>query len=120
MPKEEICKNTKVIEMLSQAVEEWTEKIKKVILDSEKDEKTDLASTNSLGWIDYWRARAAKYNTLYQQLTMPKVKEILGIMKDSNESESYSLSNWDNEMVKFTKKYSEAQDFVKFLSTLER
>jgi len=52
---------------------------------------------------------------------MPQVKNIIEILdKAHNISESNALDNFKTEQGKFIKKHSEAKDFVKFLTTLER
>lgn len=83
--------------------------------------KEKLSSCSSGQWIEYWRNRSATYNTLYQQLKLPEVKNILDILeKASNASESFAFSNFKTQQQIFTKKHSEAKDYVKFLNTLER
>ena len=84
-----------------------------------KDSKTAQGET------EYWRQRAATFNTLYQQLNMQAVKKIIQVMEhNATKSEtghgSYTLENYKNEYGKFQKLYAQAKDFVKFLSTLDR
>ncbi len=52
---------------------------------------------------------------------MPEVKTIMEILdKSHNIHESNSLETFKAEQARFIKKHSEAKDFVKFLTTLER
>jgi hypothetical protein len=36
-------------------------------------------NNTAFGEAEYWRARSATFNTLFQQLTMPNVKKILKV-----------------------------------------
>jgi hypothetical protein len=36
-------------------------------------------TNTAYGEAEYWRARSATFNTLFQQLTMPQVKRILNV-----------------------------------------
>jgi dynein heavy chain len=87
----------------------------------EKENARKKESKSAQGETEYWRARNASFNTLYQQLNMPLVRKIIEVMKQNqNKYDTYSLESYNTEYQKFQKEYAQAKDFVKFLSTLER
>jgi hypothetical protein len=57
---------------------EWTKKIKESIEAEEKRAKERVHDTSS-GETEFWSQRSAKFNMLYQQLSMGKVKNILTV-----------------------------------------
>lgn len=81
-------------------------------------------NNTAYGEAEYWRARSATFNTLYQQLSMPAVKKILKLVEDA-QNEKTGADSWSMEFFKiqnaaFQKLHAQAKDFVKFLTTLER
>lgn len=45
----------------------------------EKEKERKRETNTAQGEAEYWRARSATFNTLFQQLTMPQVREILSV-----------------------------------------
>ena len=89
----------------------------------EQENKKGPQQNTALGIVDYWTNRSARFNTLYQQLTLPQVKHIVGIMEANeqmNTHDAYSLDHFKQQMQDFTKLFAQAKDFVKFLTTLQR
>ncbi len=66
-----------------------------------------------LAEIDYWRERNAALSALFEQLKLPKVKQLLDIFSNIDNSIEYLKQD-------LSKYYTEAKDNVRFLSTLER
>ena len=66
-----------------------------------------------LAEIDYWRERNAALSALFEQLKLPKVKQLLEIFNHTDNSIEYLRQD-------LNKYYTEAKDNVRFLSTLER
>ena len=66
-----------------------------------------------LAEIDYWRERNAALSALFEQLKLPKVKQLLEIFSHVDNSIEYLRQD-------LNKYYTEAKDNVRFLSTLER
>ncbi len=66
-----------------------------------------------LAEIDYWRERNAALSALYEQLKLPKVRQLLEIYSNVENSIEYLR-------IDLNKYYTEAKDNVRFLSTLER
>jgi len=114
----ELCQQTALIESLMRTIDEWTQTIKET-MDKENQRKKE--SKTAQGETEYWRARNASFNTLYQQFNTPSVKRIIEVMEHNQKvSDNYSLDHFNSEYHKFQKEYAQAKDFVKFLSTLER
>lgn len=64
----------------------------------EKENMRVKESKSATGETEYWRARNASFNTLYQQLSMPQVKRILDVMTYNNQqNDNYSLDHYNTE-----------------------
>jgi len=74
------------------------------------------------GETEFWSQRSATYNTLHQQLSMPKVKQIIIILSNprQQDTEIYNVETFRQKEKEFKKEHAQARDFVKFLLTLER
>lgn len=83
-----------------------------------KQKQHDTAS----GETEFWSARAATYNTLHQQLNMPRVRRIIQILGNVRETPetSFNVEGFKQKEKEFKKEHLVAKDFVKFLLTLER
>jgi len=101
---EQICNDHRIISKLMVTIDKWTETIKETV---EKENLRQKESMSATGETEYWRARNATFNTLYQQLSMPPVKRILDIMQYNNQkSDNYSLDHFNSEWQKFQKEYA--------------
>ncbi|PRP82215.1 dynein-1-alpha heavy chain, flagellar inner arm I1 complex, partial [Planoprotostelium fungivorum] len=69
--------------------------------------------------IEFWRARNAVYNTLYEQLNNPLLKKMLDVLEVAN-GDSPARNTFITVTSELQKLHFEAQDNVKFLTTLER
>lgn len=119
-PKDELCRDRQLVDRLQEAIEEWIAIIKETV---EKENQKGPERNTALAVIDYWTNRSARFNTLYQQLSLPQVKVIVGVMEANeqmNTHDAYSLDPFKSQMQDFTKLYAQAKDFVKFLTTLSR
>jgi dynein heavy chain len=88
-------------------------------MEAQKNEKK--ASKSAQGEVEYWRQRAATFNTLFQQLNMPQVKKIIHVMTSwDQKNDGYTLDNYNTQYSTFQKDQAIAKDFVKFLNTLDR
>lgn len=70
-----------------------------------------------LGEIEFWRERATSLSALYEQINMPRVQQMVQVLKLSEFSQ---LNTFQFHFGELTKLYMEAKDNVKFLTTLER
>jgi len=119
VPHSELANDQELVNELIVTVDQWTQTIKETVEREDakgKNRITESASKET----EYWRSRAATFNTLNQQLTMPQVKQILDVMKRVEAKEACNMSAYNDEFAKFVKNQAVAKDFVKFLSTLER
>jgi dynein heavy chain, axonemal len=58
---------------------------------------------------------------MHQQLSMPKVRRIIQILRNVKENqELYNVETFHQKEKEFKKEHAVARDFVKFLLTLER
>lgn len=74
---EELCNNQELVKELIATVEQWCATIKDTIA-RENDRKKE--GNTAQGETEYWRQRNATFNTLFQQLNLPQVKRILGVL----------------------------------------
>jgi dynein heavy chain len=103
---------------LEACVISWTQQIQKIL---ELERGKELTGKGPLAEIDYWRSRSASLSTIYEQLHLPNIKKILGILESaSTRHESEAFREFDGQLKELSKLHIEAKDNVKFLSTLER
>lgn len=93
MTDEEVGRKPELVAKLQAAVEEWTLKIKELIETEEKRARDRVHDTSS-GETEFWSQRSAKFNMLFQQLSMPSVKRILNILNLKGDGESYQSTNF--------------------------
>ena len=71
----------------------------------------------TLAEMDFWRERNATLSALVEQLKLPIVEKVVGIL---SKTRSDSLPTFEYHKHELTKYYVEAKDNVRFLLTLER
>lgn len=81
-------------------VEQWTATIKETI-EREEIKRKNKVCESAYKEAEYWRSRAATFNTLNQQLSMQQVRDILDIMRLVAEKEVFSMAAYDEEFTKF-------------------
>jgi dynein heavy chain len=120
MSEKEITSDPVTMQKFQDAVNEWTAAIKESMEQEEKKAKDRVHDTSS-GETEFWTTRNAKYNMLYQQLSMNNVKKIIQLIQ-TNESanDNFSVDTFIQTQKEFQKQHAKAKDFVKFLTTLER
>ncbi|PHJ24428.1 dynein heavy chain family protein, partial [Cystoisospora suis] len=69
--------------------------------------------------LEFWRDRNAAVSTLYEQLTVQRIQQVLKWLRNACPS-SKSLEEFHAHFEELQKLYVEAKDTVRFLSTLER
>ena len=111
---ESAAEDFEVVNQIEDAVENWTSIIQSV-LESELERKP--VGRSPLAEVEFWRDRGAVLLTLYEQLNMPAVKEVLEVLESAH-SQIYSF--YQQHMQELTSRTMEAKDNVKFLTTLER
>jgi dynein heavy chain len=115
---EDLCNDRGLIEELIETIEQWTATIKETI---ERENQRPKDTQSAQGETEYWRQRAATFNTLYQQLNKPQVKKIIKVMElNEQRPDGYQLDNYTTQYQAFQKLHAQAKDFVKFLTTLDR
>ena len=104
----------KIVGTLETALEDWTPSIATAL-------ESQLAKTpqgkGPLAEIEHWRNRAAALSTLYEQLNTPNARRMIKVLE---KAESSLLSGFAFQFSELEKRYVEAKDNVKFLTTLER
>lgn len=75
------------------------------------------SSQGPLAEIEFWRDRNASLSTVYEQINQPNFQHIVKILAQAQLASAATL---EFQMAEITKYYLEANDNVKFLSTLER
>ena len=99
---------------LEAALADWTNSITAVV---EQESRKEPDSNGPLAEIEFWRQRNAILSTVHEQIHMPKVKNMLKVLKMA---ESNGLPTFVYQVNELSKLYAEAKDNVKFLTTLER
>lgn len=107
---EENLKNEEVMQVVESTCRNW---FKQLSIAVEVQQNKTPQYNGPLAEIDYWRERNAAFSALYEQLKLPKVKQMLELYGNIDNSIEYLKQD-------LNKYYTEAKDNVRFLSTLER
>ena len=102
------------VNMLEEALEKWTRSVASVL---DALSSAPPVTKGPLAEIEFWRQRNATLSAVWEQLNQPRVKNMLEVLKRNPVS---GLEAFNAQNVELNKKYVEAKDNVKFLSTLER
>lgn len=103
-----------LVNQLESALEEWSKVIASVV---EHEQCKQVQGDGPLAEIEFWRERNAALSSLYEQIRMPHVQQmvkVLGVV------EANMLPTFQYHFSELTKLCVEAKDNVKFLTTLER
>ena len=87
------------------------------VLESMNAQRKTGSNKGPLAEIEYWRQRNATLSTVFEQVSMPKLQRMLDVLRLRD---SAGLDQFDAHYGELTRKYVEAKDNVKFLTTLER
>jgi dynein heavy chain len=104
-----------VVAEIESALEDWTMVVSTAV--ETELHKVGKRVKTPLGEIEFWRERHASLSALYEQISMPKVQQMLQVMKVIDNPQ---LSSFTYHFGELSKLYLEAKDNVKFLTTLER
>ena len=104
-----------IVEDIERALEDWTTVISTA--NEAEHQKVNRIKGTPLQEIDFWRERAASLSALYEQITTPKVQQMLQVMKVTDSSQ---LGSFNFHFGELSKIFLEAKDNVKFLITVER
>lgn len=104
-----------IVSQLEAALEDWMLVVQNAV-DTEH-QKQPKAHRTPLGEIEFWRERNASLSALYEQINMPRVQQMLQVLRLL---ENPQLPTFHYHFGELSKLYLEAKDNVKFLSTLER
>ncbi|KAJ3091388.1 Dynein heavy chain 10, axonemal [Quaeritorhiza haematococci] len=113
-PISEAAKDIYTVKVLEGLAEEWIETISNALA---KELKKAPLGNGPLAEIEFWRDRYASLSTLYEQLNLPLVHTIVQIL---NMAQVQCATTFEFQLSELNKFYTEAQENVKFLSTLER
>ena len=102
------------VSKLKPTLDEWNNLIVDV-LDSELSKKRPVETP--LGEIELWKDRNAVLSALYEQITMPRARNLIQVLELA---EVLAIDDFKKHLSVLMKRYVEAKDNVKFLSTLER
>ena len=103
-----------IVATLETALEDWTPNIAMAL---EAQLAKQPVGKGPLAEIEHWRTRAAALSTLYEQLNTPNARRMIRVLE---KAESSLLSGFNYQFSELEKRYIEAKDNVKFLTTLER
>ncbi|NXS20586.1 DYH10 protein, partial [Mystacornis crossleyi] len=103
-----------VVQSLKSCAVTWQKLISRVL---EEELKKVPQGNGALAEIDLWREKNAALSALTEQIKLPEVQKVLEILQ---EAESEFTGDLQIVLSDLTKHHMEAQDNVKFLSTLER
>ena len=103
-----------VVEVIQAACRGWNEEIQMVI---EGEQSKRPASMSPVAEIDYWRDRCGSLGSFCEQIYSKPVQRLIEVLKDAGSPEYADIERSCSELRRW---YVEAQDNVRFLSTLER
>ena len=96
------------------ALDNWIAAISEAI---ERESTRQHQGQGPLHEVEFWRQRNAALSPLYELLNLQQVKEVQRVM---TRLELQRMGTFKSQLAEITKLYVEAQDNVKFLTTLER
>lgn len=108
-------KDKDLVQRLESALIHWTRQIKEIV--NEKDNMDNADSAGPLSDIAFWRARAADLNGIKNQLERADVKQIVEVLFKAKSS---YLDPFNKLSSLIQRRSNEAQDNLKFLSTIEK
>ena len=113
------AKDKGLVQQLEAALEDWTPNIAMAI---ETQMGKQPVGKGPLAEIDFWRARAAAISTLYEQLNRPNARRMVMVLErlGPDSASGSLLPGFNYQFSELEKRYVEAKDNVKFLTTLER
>jgi dynein heavy chain len=103
-----------LVAVLEVSLEEWTPAIAAAV---EAQMKKTPVGNGPLAEIEFWRSRSAALSTLCEQLNTPNSRRMLEVLE---RCDSQLLPGFLFQFGELEKRYVEAKDNVKFLTTLER
>ena len=108
------AKDPNLVRSLTTSAQEWVEIMVGTI---NKELVKQPVGNGPLAEIEFWRDRNASLSTIYEQINQPNFQLIVRIL---NQAQVANAATLEFQMAEITKYYLEANDNVKFLSTLER
>ncbi|KAM9783262.1 dynein axonemal heavy chain 5-like [Neosynchiropus ocellatus] len=108
--------SSEVTEKLEACMKGWIKQIEQVLAESEqlRIELDDLGPRSEL---EYWKRRLARFNYLLDQLKIPDVKAVLGVLMIAK---SKVIKSWRELDSRITDAANKAKDNVKCLYSLEK
>lgn len=104
-----------IVSHIESALEDWIAVVASAV--EAEHQKAPKAHRTPLGEIEFWRERNASLSALYEQINMPRVQQMLQVLRLLDNPQ---LSTFNYHFGELSKLYLEAKDNVKFLTTLER
>lgn len=111
---ESVKKDKELMQRLESTVIRWTRQIKEVV--NQKDNSQDAETATPLDEIRFWESRTLDLSGIRSQLEQPQVKRIADVLRSSK---STYLKSFEELSIIILKGSKEAEDNLKFLSTLE-
>uniref|UniRef100_A0A3Q3JRK8 Dynein heavy chain tail domain-containing protein n=1 Tax=Monopterus albus TaxID=43700 RepID=A0A3Q3JRK8_MONAL len=109
-----LLSNPEVVEQLEQCVMNWQTQIT-IVLEVQQNKKPQ--APGPFGEITFWQERASILSALSEQLKQPVVKKILAVI---TKAKAGIVQTLEATVAELTKHCLEAEDNLRFLSTLER
>eukprot|EP00947_MAST-08B_sp_MAST-8B-sp1_P000067 g67.t1 len=103
-----------LVNQLEGALEEWTKVIASVV---EYEGRKQVQGDGPLAEIEFWRERNAALSSLFEQIRMPHVQQMIKVLELV---EANMIASFHYHFSELSKLCVEAKDNVKFLTTLER
>ena len=112
---EMIAKESNIVHALEKLVKNWTDSITKA-----QDQLTNYPKniTSAMMEIDNRKRAVSNWSILAQQLKSDNIKRIVNILMVSDESQKGKT--FQTKITEFEKTFEDANDYLKFLQTLER
>ena len=104
-----------LVQRLESTVIRWTRQIKEVV-NLQTTSKQDAETSTPLDEIEFWRERTVDLSGIRDQLALPEVKQIAGVL---HAVKSSYLNSFQDLSAIIHEGSNEAQDNLKFLSTLK-
>lgn len=111
---EQLADDFETVDLISNALEEWTVVIAGAV---EAEHQKVNKHRSPLDEIEFWRERTASLSALYEQINLPRVQQMLAVLKHIDNPQ---IGTFNFHFGELTKLYVEGKDNVKFLTTLER
>lgn len=114
----ELAKNTNRMKEFEEIVKKWTQSINQAQSELQNTKRDETQVTTALMEIETRKRAVSNWSILAQQLKSENITRLIKILKESEDSQKGK--NFESKISEFEKTFEDANDYLKFLQSLER